>query len=59
MEYFVQFAVTYLRSKLTVLLESEPTSYDDLHSLVQELLNLQEEFQGLVNFIEDIENCNF
>lgn len=59
MEYFVEYAVEYFRSKLLLLLEREPTSFEELHSLVQELLDLQEDFQGLVNFVEDIAHFNF
>ena len=59
MDYFIEFAVTFLRSKLLVLMEREPSTYDELHTLVEELLNLQDEFQALVNFIDDVQNFNF
>lgn len=56
MEHFLEFAVSFLRSKLIDLLAIEPTSFDELVNLVHELLNLQDEFQNLINFIEDMDN---
>lgn len=59
MEYFVEYAVNYLRSKLLLLIEREPTSFEELHVLVQDLLDLQEDFQRFVNFVEDITQITF
>jgi len=56
MEHFLEFAVTFLRSRLIQLLEREPTTFEDLHHLVDELLTLQDEFRDLVAFTEDIFN---
>lgn len=55
MENFLDYAVNFFRSKLRLLFERELSSYDDLHILVQELLDLQEEFAGLLQFIEELE----
>jgi hypothetical protein len=59
MDYFVQWAVDIFRSKLIALLEKNPTSYDDLHDLVDDLLNLQQEFEEVVSFVEDVANFSF
>lgn len=59
MDYFIEFAVTFLRTKLIELMERETVTYDDLNNLVQALLNLQEEFQSLLTFIDDINTSNF
>jgi hypothetical protein len=56
MAYFIEFAVDFLRTKLIQLLAKEPNSFEDLHTLIQDLLNLQEEFSQLVQFIDDIQN---
>lgn len=55
MDHFLDYAVNFFRSKLQSLMEKELSSYDDLHSIVHELLDLQEEFEGLLDFIEDLE----
>jgi hypothetical protein len=59
MDYFVQWAVDIFRSKLIALLEKNPTSYDDLHDLVHDLLNLQQEFEQVVSFVENVANFSF
>lgn len=52
MDYFAEFVVGYLRYKLLFLIEREPVCFEDFHILVQDLLDLQEEFQALVNLID-------
>jgi len=59
MEYFVQWAVNIFRFKLRVLLERNPSTYDDLHDLVHDLLDLHNEFEQVVSFIEDVANFSF
>jgi len=56
MELLIEVAIEFLRSKLNLIIAREPASLEELHCLVQDLLDLQDEFQALVNFIEDI-NC--
>jgi len=58
MEHLVEIAVSYLREKLSLLLEREASSFDELQLLVNDLLDLQEEFQALVQIAEDISNLN-
>ena len=38
------------------LLLEEPQTFDDLHNLVQKLVELQEEFNDVIEFVEDIAN---
>ena len=56
MERLLEFAVNFLRSELLRLIERQPVTFEELNQLVHELLHLQDEFQNLVNFIEDIDN---
>lgn len=56
MEGFVRWCVNFYREKLRELLLEEPQTFDDLHNLVQRLLELQEEFNDVIEFVEDIAN---
>jgi len=58
MEHLIEIAVGYFRIKLSLLLEREASSFDELYLLVNDLLDLQEEFQALVQIAEDISNSN-
>lgn len=56
MEGFVRWCVNFYREKLRELLLEEPQTFDDLHNLVQKLVELQEEFNDVIEFVEDIAN---
>lgn len=56
MEGFVRWCVNFYREKLRELLLEEPQTFDDLHNLVQRLVELQEEFNDVIEFVEDIAN---
>ena len=56
MEGFVRWCVNFYREKLRELLLEEPQTFDDLHNLVQRLVELQEEFNEVIEFVEDIAN---
>ena len=53
MDLFVEFIINVFRSQLIALL-LEPNLYDNVHLLVQKLLDLQEEFN---QFITDYESA--
>ena len=53
MDLFVEFIINVFRSQLIALL-LEPNLYDNVHLLVQKLLDLQEDFN---QFITDYESA--
>ena len=59
MDGFIQHCVSFYREKLNELLLEEPQTFEDLHILVDKLLELQQEFEEVVKFVEDISSWNF
>ena len=59
MDGFIQHCVSFYREKLNELLLEEPQTFEDLQILVDRLLELQQEFEEVVKFVEDISSWNF
>ena len=58
MDRSFQFCVDFFQFQLRNLLLQEPLTFDDLHSLVNQLLDLQEEFNRMLDIAEDYYNNN-
>ena len=58
MDRSLQFCVDFFQFQLRSLLLQEPQTFDDLHRLVNQLLDLQEEFNRVLDIAEDYSNNN-
>ena len=54
MDVFLEQCVEFYRAKLYNLLLEEPQTFDDLHDLVEKLLELKDEFEQVIRFAENI-----
>ena len=59
MEGYIEHCVKFYREKLNELLLEEPQSFEDLHVLLEKLLDLYREFNEVIEFVEDISTWNF
>ena len=58
MDRSLEFCVDFFQFQLRNLLLQEPQTFEDLHRLVNQLLDLQEEFNRVLDIAEDYSNNN-
>lgn len=58
MDRALEFCVDFFQFQLRNLLLQEPQTFEDLHRLVNQLLDLQEEFNRVLDIAEDYSNNN-
>ena len=54
MDRVIEECVRFYRARLYDLLLEEPRSFEELHELVEKLLELKEEFEDAIRISEDI-----
>ena len=59
MDRSIECCAFFLRSQLQEMLLEEPQNLDDLHRLVQRLLDLHDQLKDSVSLCEDIANDNY
>ena len=58
MDRALEVCVDFFQFQLRNLLLQEPQTFEDLHRLVNQLLDLQEEFNRVLDIAEDYSNNN-